>query len=89
MNDGAIYIVALQRGWVAVGRRTREGAEVRLSGAHWVRRWGTTSGLGQLATEGPLDGTRLDPAPLGIEYHYLAEVHRMPCDESKWGKLCK
>jgi hypothetical protein len=84
-----VFIVILQRGWVVVGRLTQHGQRVRLSNAAVVRRWGTTKGLTELCVSGPLEHTILDPAPLGIEYHELTEIARLPCVEEKWSTYCK
>lgn len=55
-----IKIVILQRGWCAIGRFERNGSDCTLKKSHIIRRWGTTKGLGQLATEGKTDDTVLD-----------------------------
>lgn len=54
-------IIIAQRGWVFVGDVTRSGDDVTINDAQCIRRWGTTKGLGQLATEGPTRNTVLDP----------------------------
>lgn len=79
------YIVLLPAGRVHVGIREVRGDTVYLSDASTIRRWGTESGLGQLADEGPRPNTVLDPCPRGIEYHYLQELERQPCDPTAWG----
>ena len=56
--NGDIKIVILQRGWVMVGRLTRNGTDCVLSNASTIRRWGTTKGLGELAANGALQNTR-------------------------------
>lgn len=59
---GRLCIAILDRGWVFVGRVTEQPSAVRIEGADCVRRWGTTRGIGQLATEGPTKTTVLDQA---------------------------
>lgn len=82
-----IRIVILQRGWVMVGRYSQKGDECQLEGAKVVRRWGTTRGLGELATGGPVDGkTVLDPAPT-VRFHALTVVASIACEASKWAAL--
>lgn len=55
-------IIVADRGWVFVGNATTDDAgNVTLTDASTIRYWGTTRGLGQLATEGKTDKTRLDP----------------------------
>lgn len=83
VEDGGVKIVILQRGWVAVGRFSQRGTQCKLSGGATIRRWGTTNGLGQLATEGPTSSTVLDRCP-DIEYHELTAICTMACEESVW-----
>lgn len=71
-------IVIAQRGWVFVGDVTRTDNEVLIENAAVVRRWGTTRGLGQLASEGPTENTVLDPCPI-VRIHPLAVVATMDC----------
>ena len=78
-----IRIVILQRGWVAVGRYSQKGEDCQLDGASIVRRWGTTKGLGELATSGPLENTVLDPSPT-LRFHALTVIASIACEESKW-----
>lgn len=78
-----IKIVVLQRGWVAVGRVTRSGDDIHITGGHIVRRWGTTKGIGELAGSGPLAETKLDPAST-IRVHHLAVICMFDCEDSKW-----
>ena len=83
-----LTVVVLPHGWVFVGRRELRGDTVYLHDAHNVRRWGTNAGLGQLASEGPLAETVLDPCPGGVDFHYLQELCRFACVEAAWkGKL--
>lgn len=77
-------IVVLQRGWVAVGDLDRSAApQLKLENASIIRRWGTTKGLGELATKGPLSETKLDPAGT-LEFHELAVVTTFITDSEKW-----
>jgi hypothetical protein len=81
-----IRIVVLQRGWVAVGEYSKDGAQCKLEKAAIVRRWGTQKGLPQLATEGPLRETILDISPT-IKFHELTEVLSIQCNPEKWDVL--
>lgn len=87
-EQGLIKIVILQRGWVFVGRYFRDGNDCRLEDAQCVRVWGTTKGLGQLASEGPTDKTVLDPTDL-VEFHKLTEVCSILCDQKNWKSKLK
>lgn len=83
-SNGAIRIVVLQRGWVAVGRYYEQGSDVVLKNAKIIRRWGTSKGLGQLVA-GPLDETTLDPAGT-LRQHRLAVVTTFDCKEEAWSQ---
>ena len=76
-------IVIAQRGWVFVGDVETSGEQVTISNAKCIRRWGTTKGLGELATGGPNSATVLDPMGT-VRLHVLAVVASLDCEESKW-----
>lgn len=76
-------IVILQRGWVVVGDYAEVKGECVLSNASVIRVWGTTRGLGELAENGPLSNTKLDPCP-NVRFHPLTVIARMDVNESKW-----
>ena len=78
-----VKILVLQRGWVAVGRYTKIGAEHVLTNASIVRRWGTTKGLGQLAKDGPTPSTVLDPTGT-VRAHELATVLVIDAAAAVW-----
>lgn len=78
-----VKIVILQRGWVVVGRFSKEGSECKLEDASVIRRWGTTKGLGEIAKNGPTSSTTLDNTPT-ITYHELTAVATINCEESQW-----
>lgn len=82
--SGDIKIVVLQRGWVMVGRLERDGSECKLKNASVIRTWGTSKGLGEIATNGPLSGTKLDKCGGLVEFDYLTVVAAISCEESKW-----
>ena len=84
-DDMGVRIVVLQRGWVVVGHARRFGPRVVVSKCAVVRRWGTTTGLGQLASGGPIAGkTALDACP-DVECLEQEIVLSMKCDPAKWG----
>lgn len=56
-----LQIVVADRGWVYIGQVEKTDDGVTITGAHNVRRWGTIGGLGELATKGPTESTKLDP----------------------------
>ena len=81
MSD--LKIVILDRGFVLVGNATVEGDWVTTTNASVVRRWGTTKGLGELAMNGPLPETKLDP--IGVVRSPLrALIGLVDCEDAKW-----
>lgn len=75
-------IVVLQRGWVVVGRYSEGGDEIVVTDAKVIRRWGTTTGLGQLCS-GPLADTVTDPAGT-VRAHRMSVVMTMDCEDGSW-----
>jgi hypothetical protein len=88
IKDGGIRIVILQRGWVVVGRFSQSGSECKITNGYVIRRWGTTSGLGQLAVSGPLPDTKLEATP-EITFHELTKIADIKCEELKWVEKCQ
>jgi len=88
-KTGDIRIVILQRGWVMVGKYQREGDNCQLLDACVIRNWGTTKGLGEIASEGPTKDTKLDPCNGLVEFHRLTEICNVICNEEKWQKKLK
>lgn len=79
-----LRIVVLQRGWVVVGRVRKSAVdEIEITEANVVRRWGTTAGLGELASKGQQPNTKLDACPT-IRVHPLAVVQQIDCVEAAW-----
>ena len=83
-----VRIVILQRGWVMVGRFSKDGQDCQLQNASVIRIWGTSKGLGQLLS-GPISGkTELDPCGTA-RFNELAIVSTLDCEESKWAQHLK
>lgn len=82
-----VRIVILQRGWVVVGRYSKNKEYCTVRNGYVIRRWGTTEGLPELAIKGPLSETKLEPSPK-ITFHGLTEIASIECEESKWKKHC-
>ena len=76
-------IVIADRGWVFVGLVTARADGLHLREASVVRVWGTTRGIGQLAAEGPLNGTKLDTCGEVIVPTFSV-VARIACAADKW-----
>lgn len=82
--SGEYKIVILQRGWVMIGKLERNGSECKLHHASVIRNWGTTKGLGELATEGKKKDTKLDKCGGLVEFDYLTVVATISVNESLW-----
>ena len=80
-----IRICVLHRGWVLVGDYSRSGEYETLKKPSVIRIWGTTKGLGQIAADGPLTGTVLDPEP-ECEFNIQQVIRTISCSEDKWEK---
>ena len=69
-------IVILQRGWVVIGDYSVVKDECILSNAGVIRSWGTTKGLGEIASGGPTSTTKIDACP-DLRFHPMTVVARM------------
>ena len=78
-----IRIVVLQRGWVYIGRFSREGNLCQLTNASCIRVWGTTKGLAELVN-GKTDKTILDKCGGIVEFDWLTIVHTIQVNPAKW-----
>lgn len=84
--DGSkIKIVILQRGWVFVGKWSQDGSKCTLTDAKNIRTWGTTKGLGELASNGVTSSTKLDDVN-DVSFHELTVVATIDCDDKIWSK---
>lgn len=83
--EGPLKIAVLQRGWVGVGRVSKNGEIYTLENASTVRYWGTTKGLGEIAMGGPTPKTILDRAGT-ITFHELTVVMFIQCEEASWAR---
>lgn len=87
-----MYLYIMRERWVIYGcpRPKKSGdCSIRLilDRAGTVRVWGTTSGLGLLAREGPTGQTKLDSEPDGVEINELDIMRIIPCNEKAWEKV--
>jgi len=78
-----IRIVALQRGWVFIGRYLAKDDYVTLTNASVIRLWGTTKGIGELC-DGPTKATKLDPCAGEVRFHRLTEVFSLKTTGTRW-----
>ena len=85
MKNLGLRIVVVDKGFVFVGVTQIVGDSYIVQKAACIRRWGTTAGLGELASKGPLPNTILDPSPtMRIEKH--AVLFTIECDKNGWKK---
>lgn len=85
MSGSKLRIVVASHGWVFIGRYHVTMAEVVLTDAYVIRRWGTSRGLGQLC-EGRTEETILDNTGT-VRLHPLNVVMTMDCNPDRWRDL--
>lgn len=78
-----LKIAVLDRGFVYVGLCHTEDGALVITNAQNIRRWGTTNGLGQLASHGPQANTKLDAAGT-VRAPLPAVMHLIDCDSAAW-----
>jgi uncharacterized protein (TIGR02996 family) len=81
------YLFVCENGFVLCGVASPHPTDflrVVIDRAGVVRRWGTTKGLGQLAAEGPLRETTIDPAGDGVECLRAWIKCAIPLNEAAW-----
>lgn len=71
------HIIALDRGWVFVGKPSISGDWMTIENARVIRLWGTTQGLGELR-DGPTESTKLDHAGTVVA-PLRAVIHLIKC----------
>ena len=86
---GKIRIVILQRGWIYIGRYSKnpeiEG-ESKLENAFGIQSWGTTKGLCELVN-GPTNKTILNKCEGTIYFNDLTVIHTISVKEEKWPEI--
>lgn len=82
-TESQLQIVILDRGFVLVGKARVEGDWVITEEASIIRRWGTTKGLGEIATGGPTKDTVLDPIGI-VKSPLRALIGLVVCEAGKW-----
>ncbi len=84
-TDIGLQIIILDRGYVYVGNVSIDDNWVLITTARNVRRWGTTKGLGELAANGPLKDSIIDPVGT-VRAPLRALIGLIECEASKWTK---
>lgn len=82
-------IFVLNRGYIIVARWEQDQVDfmqINLLESAGIRRWGTTSGLGELAHKGPLPQTILDPEPEGGTIRKSQIIRTYHCNQKAWSK---
>lgn len=82
-------IFVMDRGFVLVGRPRQDPEDwmfLLLDDCCTVRIWGTEHGLGQLASDGPLADTILDPEGNNVAINKMFISRRIRCSEEGWGQ---
>lgn len=82
-RDHGWSIVIADRGHVWVGEVVTDGDWCWIRNGSNVRRWGTTHGLGELATKGPQTNTVLDAVP-EVRLALRALIAVIPCEAAAW-----
>ena len=82
--EGDIKICVLQRGFVLVGHYKEEGTQCTLNNASVIRRYGTTKGLGELASDGKLKDTILDKCNGEVEFDKITLVFSIAVNQAVW-----
>lgn len=78
-----LKIAVLDRGFVYVGLCHTENGMLVISNASNIRRWGTSTGLGELAAKGPQSKTVLDPTGT-VHAPLSALIHLIDCTAAAW-----
>lgn len=85
--EHGLQIVVLQRGWVYVGEVTQVGDEYFIRNGACIRNWGTTRGLGEIASGGPTANTKLEPVP-EVRFHEAGKIFMIVAEVQLWaGKI--
>lgn len=83
---GVIKIVILQRGWIYIGRFSRNNNDCKLENAYCIRTWGTTKGLQELVN-GATGTTKLDKCEGIVEFDWLTVIHTISVKEECWKNI--
>jgi hypothetical protein len=81
-----LKIAVLDRGFVYVGQCLLTETGLTITNARNIRRWGTSAGLGELATKGPQSATKLD-ATGTVHAPITAVSHLIDCDAAAWESI--
>jgi hypothetical protein len=85
INESEVQIVVLQRGWVVIGEYVTNGEHCLLTKGFVIRRWGTSTGLGELR-QGPTAKSTLDPIQ-NVQWHILAQIFTQKPNQKIWREV--
>jgi hypothetical protein len=76
-------IVVLQAGWVFIGNyhAATDTKPAYITDAYNIRKWGTTTGLGEIALNGPTKDTVLDPCGIVLLDTPANVLFTIPCEQ--------
>lgn len=83
LTTPTLKIAVLDRGFVYVGLCHTEDGALVISRAQNIRRWGTSAGLGELASKGPQAQTKLDAAGT-VRAPMPSVIHLIDCNVAAW-----
>lgn len=83
MEHPPLQIAVLDRGFVYVGHCVIADGVLTIIEARNIRRWGTSAGLGELATKGPRRDSKIDPTGT-VRAPLSALIHLIDCDQDAW-----
>lgn len=81
--NSVLRIIIAQNGWVFMGMCCREEDDIVIRKCFNIRRWGTQSGLGQLALEGRQPDTVLDDYGV-VHVPVVGVVSAVRCKAAAW-----
>lgn len=83
-----LNILCLHGRWNLVALVIDAGEEIHISHPSVIREWGTSDGLGQLADDGPQEGTKFDPEPDQV-VDRIQIIRVIPCNREVWDRSKK
>jgi hypothetical protein len=85
-TEPTLQIAVLDRGFVYVGLCQMQDGGLTITNAQNIRRWGTSAGLGELASKGPQAKTKIDRAGT-VRAPMSSVVHLIDCNADAWASL--
>ena len=85
-SNTPIKIVVLQRGWIYIGRFSKNDNHCKLENSYCIRTWGTKKGLQELVN-GPTSTTILDKCEGVVEFDWLTVIHTITVNSKEWSQI--